>query len=126
MDELRIDVRPFGPPDRRAVVLPVPWRALRRESVIRGDDGALYVIVRSGWGRAGHWSLTLVCGPWREQIEGSADDPAEVLLPGAVVAAIELCRAQLGARLIAAYRTESGGDAPDLIWRGETTGDGAG
>jgi hypothetical protein len=122
MDELR----PYGPPDRRAVVLPVPWRALRRESVIRGDDGALYLVARSGWGRAGAWSLTLVCGPWREQIEGGADDAAEVLLPGAVVAAVALLRAQLGARLIAVTRDESGGDAPDLIWRGETTGDGTG
>lgn len=122
MDELR----PFGPPGRAAVVLPVAWRVLRAGSVIRGDDGALYRVVRSGRGRAGAWSLTLACGVWRAEIEGDADDGADVLVPGAVADAIALCREVLGARLIATCRDASGGDAPDLIWQGETAGSGVG
>lgn len=116
-------LRPFGPADTRAVVLPVAWRALRHGCLIRGDDGALYVVVASGRGSGGRWALTLACGSWCQEIEGSADDVAEVLVPGADAVAITACRA-LGASVLAVSGTSRGGDEPDLIWRGETTGGG--
>jgi hypothetical protein len=116
-------LRPFGPADTRAVVLPVAWRALRHGCVIRGDDGALYVVTRSGRGRAGHWTLTLACGPWRDEIEGGADDGAQVLVPGSTAAAVALCREALGASVLAVVLDASGGEAPDLIWRGERSPD---
>jgi hypothetical protein len=116
------DLRPYGPAASRAVPLPVAWRALRRECVIRGDDGGLYRVEVSGIGRAGHWSITLACGTWREVIEGSPDDAADVLVPGAESAAIELCREVLGASVIHLPADGPGGDEPDLIWRGDSSG----
>lgn len=105
--------------------LPVAWRALRRGCVIRGDDGALYLVTTSGRGQGGRWVLALACGPWHDEIEGAADDAAAVLVPAAVADAVTLCRRQLGATL-AGPLDASGGDEPDLIWRGETTGGGSG
>lgn len=124
-------LRPFGPADTRAVVLAVAWRALRRGCLIRGDDGVLYVVVTSGRGSGGRWALTLACGSWCQEIEGSADDAASALVPGVLADAVALCRAGLdqgglGASLIAVALDASGGDEPDLIWRGETTGGGSG
>jgi len=115
-------LRPFGPADRRAVPLAVAWRALRSESLIRGDDGLLYAVARSGRGQGGRWTLALACGPWSSEVEGSADDAVEVLVPGAEARAVALCREQLGATVLHV----PGGDEPDLIWRGDTTGGGVG
>lgn len=117
------ELRPFGPSDRRAVPLVVAWRALRRECVIRGDDGGLYRVVASGRGRAGHWSLALACGTWREVIEGGPDDAADVLVPGADAEAVALLREALGASVMAVPGLPAdvpGGDEPDLIWRGDS------
>lgn len=116
-------LRPFGPPDARAVPLPVAWRALRHGCVIRGDDGALYLVTTSGRGQGGRWVLALACGPWHDEIEGAADDAAAVLVPAALADAVTLCREQLGATLSAVVLDASGGDEPDLIWRGERAPD---
>lgn len=118
-------LRPFGPYHARAVPLPVAWRALRGGCVIRGDDGVLYAVVRSGpWGRGGggvgRWTLALACGRWAAEVAGGADDAAEVLVPGAEARAVTLLREQLGATVLHV----PGGDEPDLIWRGEGGGSG--
>ena len=115
-------LRPFGPADVRAVPLPVAWRALRAGCVIQGDDGVLYLVTASGRGQGGRWVLALACGSWRDEVAGAADDATAVLTPGAEAGAVALCREQLGASVLHV----PGGDEPDLIWRGETTGGGSG
>lgn len=115
-------LRPFGPPAARAVPVPVAWRALRAGCVIRGDDGGLYLVTASGRGQGGRWVLALAAGAWHDEVTGAADDAAQVLAAGAEAGAVALCREQLGATVLHV----PGGDEPDLIWRGETTGGGSG
>ena len=101
------------------VPVPVPWCKVRAEDGLRGDDGAVYTVLRSGPLRGDVWALTLACGNYRAVHEGNRDDAAAVLVEVALRDAIVATRAQLGAVLIATRRDRERGDAPDLIWRGE-------
>ena len=100
----------------------VPWRRVRAQDVIRGDDGELYSVVRSGWvagpdNRRTHWGLTLSCGDYRAPVTGDPDDRASVLVGLDLAAAVSLTGEQLGAALIATRTDPDGGHTGDLPWR---------
>lgn len=100
----------------------VPWRRVRAQDVIRGDDGELYSVVRSGWvagpdNRRTHWGLTLACGDYRAPVTGDPDDRASVLIGLDLLAAVTLTGEQLGARLIATRADPDGGHTGDVAWR---------
>jgi hypothetical protein len=106
--------------------LPVPWRTVRAEDVVMGDDGELYSVERSGWigasgpdGRPTTWGLTLVCGAWRDTIPGGPDDLAHVLTRVGTVDAVTVTREALGARLLATRSVDGVPVEPDLMWKGD-------
>jgi hypothetical protein len=113
-------------PDDLLTAVPLPWRVVRAEDVIRGDDGELYSVVRSGWiehpraaGHAGSWGLTLACGNYRQTHEGDPDEPAPVLVAVGLADALTLTREQMGAQMIASRMAPDGSADGDLMWRGE-------
>jgi hypothetical protein len=111
------------PPRELYAATAVPWRVVRAQDVIEGEDGELYGVLRSGWtagpdGQRVTWALTLACGTYRELIEGGPDDPARVLVSVALLDAVTLTGAALGARLIATRADPDGGSTGDLAWRG--------
>jgi hypothetical protein len=111
------------PPRELYAPVPVPWRVVRAQDVIEGEDGELYGVLRSGWtagpdGQRVTWALTLACGTYRELIEGGPDDPARVLVSVSLLDAVALTGAALDARLIATRTDPDGGTTGDLAWRG--------
>ena len=63
------DLTPARPPADCFVPVAVPWRAVRAQDVLRGEDGECYMVIRSGpvVGPTGvrGWGLTLACGDYR-------------------------------------------------------------
>ena len=111
------------PPRELYAPVPVPWRRVRAQDVIEGEDRELYGVIRSGWtagpdGQRVTWALTLGCGTYRELIEGGPDDPARVLVSVSLLDAMALTGEQLGAALIATRTDPDGGSTGDLPWRG--------
>lgn len=106
-------------PDDLLTAVPLPWRVVRAEDVIRGDDDELYSVVRSGSIGPGSWGLTLACGNYRQTHEGEPDEPAAVLVPVNLADALTLTREQMGAQMIASRTAPDGSADGDLMWRGE-------
>jgi hypothetical protein len=125
-------------PDRELFALvEVPWSAVRSEDSVRGDDDALYHVVRSGAvprsggpdastsEADGGWIVTLVCGTYREVHQLDHDARVPVLVPVALADALIVSRAGLpGSRLIATRADPGSRDGSatfdgDLPWRTE-------
>jgi hypothetical protein len=123
-------------PDRELFALvEAPWSSVRTEDTVRGDDDALYHVVRSGAvpvsgagpsagePDAGGWIVTLVCGTYREVHQLDHDARVPVLVPVALADALIVSRAGLpGSRLIATRADPGGGFDGDIPWRTEVAG----
>jgi hypothetical protein len=97
----------------------LPWRVIRRDDAIVGDDDRIYTVVRSGSNGPGLWGLTLASGTYREQFEDHPDTMARVILRAGLVDAVRLSREALEGQMITTRANPDGTTDGDLLWRME-------
>jgi hypothetical protein len=82
------------------VPVPVRWRYVRSWDLIVGKNKAIWAVERIGCSYGPGLEVTAVCGPDSFTDDVDPDETVQVLIPVAERDAVELCREELGARLV--------------------------
>lgn len=109
------------------VPVAVAWRAVRAGDVVVTAGGEVAAVTRSGWlrhpargtapgDRVGAWGITLAHAGGPVSYDGDPDEAAVVLVPVDLGAALAVCRAELGAVLLATRLGSAGETTGDPAW----------